>query len=162
MAIDLLKKSIESLKRASDELVNIAKESDDVKSGKCTLEEELNEPAYVLFNQISESSVKILENEAINQAVIELSKQIGEDASIHLAELITIAMTNAAYYAVLSYDNLLKKELTKQFENVSHHINLSKSDIEGHAAVLTVFRKRLSDIEDRLKRGDINDMINKK
>lgn len=162
MANDLLKKSIESVKKASDELINIAKQSDDVKSGKCTLEEELKEPGYVLFRQISESSIKILENTAINQAVEELSEHIGKDATVHLAELITIAMTNAAYYAVLSYDDILKEELSKQFENISHHINLSKSDIEGHAAVLSVFRKRISDIEDRIKKSDINDMINKK
>lgn len=146
-----LNESIKDIKEYQDKLKKAAEESQDVKDGKCTLEDELKEPAYVLYNQIAESSIKILEIPAVVNIFAKLSKTLGEDMSKSIVELFALTMTQSAHQAVLFYDDLLKAELTKQFDNIGEHVNKSQAELEGIKEAINVHRKKIGEIENRIK-----------
>lgn len=146
-----LNNSIDDIKKWQDALHKQAEESEDVKNKKCTIEDEKREPAFMLYNQIAETSVKLLQLPEIVAAFAMLSKSIGEDEAKTLVEVLALTMTQSAYQAICFYDELLKAELTKQFDNVGEHLNTTRADVEAHSGVLAVFRKQLSEIQNKMK-----------
>lgn len=142
-----LSQEIDEIRKHQKKVNESAKDSEDVKSGKCTKEEELQEPGYVLYNHITECTVNILQSPTVEAAFDMLSKKLGDEATKALIDVFAISMTNSAHQAVLFYDELLKKELTKSFDSVGHHLNLAKADIQAHSGAIDVFRKRLDDID---------------
>ena len=60
-----LNESIESIKRMQAKMEEAAGNTEDVKNGDATKEEEMQEPAYVLFNGIAETSIKILQSPTV-------------------------------------------------------------------------------------------------
>lgn len=146
-----LNDSVNEIKTFQENIKKTAEQSEDVKAGKCTTEEELQEPAYVLYNQIAESSIKILQLPEVINTFSLLSEKFGDDTSKAIVELMAIAMTQSAHQAVLFYDDLLKAELTKQFDNIGEHLNMALADIAGHSGALSVFKSQLSDIQKKLQ-----------
>lgn len=117
----------------------------------------------VLFNQISETSIKILQTPAVEEGIIKIATNMNmdEESVTSLINIIAISMTNASLQAILFYDDLLKNELTKQMDNVSYHINLGKADIEGIKAAVQVHQKQIGSINNTLKINDIKKENNK-
>lgn len=153
--------NIDDMKKMQEAIRKAAESSEDVKNGDCTPEDEMAEPAVMLFGQILKSSIEMMNNEEVINAYNQVKDKIGEEASKIIFDVMITATTTAAYNAITFYDDLLKQEITKQFDNVGHHINLAKSSIEGHEAVLTVFGKRLTDLENKIKLENLskeNDM----
>ncbi len=146
-----LNKEIDEIRKQQKRVNDSAKESEDVKSGKCTEEDELQEPKYVLYNQITECTVQILQSPTVEKAFEVLSEKLGDDIAKAFVDILAISMTNSAHQAVLFYDELLKKELTKSFDTVGHHINLAKADIQAHSGAIDVFRKRLDEIDNKMQ-----------
>ena len=52
---------------------------------------------------------------------------------------------------MIRYDAMLKAELDKQFENIAHHINLAKADIEGLKAAVQVHNKSIGELQNKLQ-----------
>lgn len=156
MESNSLEDSIKDLKDYQDSIKKAAEQSEDVTDGKCTKEDELNEPGYVLFNNIAESSIRILQIPEVVKGFEKLSEKLGEDGSKTLVELIALTMTQSAYQAILFYDDLLKNEITKQFDLYGNTINRTRADIDGQSAAMNVFRKRLDKIEKDLKIKDFS------
>lgn len=146
-----LDKEIETIRKQQQAVNESAKEVKEVKEGKCTLEDELKEPKYVLYNQITECTIQILQSPTVVDAFTMLSEKLGDEVAGALVDIFAISMTNSAHQAVLFYDELLKKELTKSFDSVGHHINLAKADIQAHTGAIDVFRKRLDKLEQKQK-----------
>lgn len=138
---------IEAILKKQQDLYKKAEESEDVKAGNCTAEEERQEPGYVLYHQISQSIVDILNQPEIANVFKSLGKEVGDDLARNLVLAIAMSMSSAAHNAIVFYDELLKGELDKQFENIAHHVNLCKADIVAHQSVLEVFRNRLDNLE---------------
>lgn len=134
-----------------------AENSEDVKNGICTANDEVNEPGNVLFNQIVENTVKILGDPEVKKAFVTIAKGIGSETTKALLDIISITMSYSAFQAITFYDDLLKRELTKQFDNVGNHINISKADIEAHKSVLQMFKKQIGDINNKLQIDEIKD-----
>lgn len=146
-----LNDSINELKQFQEAVKKAAEQSPDVKDGKVTAEEELQEPGYMLYNQIAESSIKILELPEVVKAFAKLTETFGEETSKSLVELFALTMTQSSYQAVLFYDSLLKEELGKQLDNIGVHLNGAKADIEGIKPALTVFKKQIGEIQKKLE-----------
>lgn len=146
-----LDKSVEDLNRWKEDINKSAEEAEDVKEGRCTAEEERKEPAYVLYNQIAESSIHILQLPEIVSTFAMISETVGEKTGKALVELMAIAMSQSAYQAICFYDELLKEELSKQFNHVGEHLNIARADIDAHTSALSVFRKQLNDIQNKMK-----------
>lgn len=144
--------SINELRQCQEDMKKKAAEAPDVKEGKCTAEEELREPAYLLYNQIAESSIRILQLPEVVKTFSALSDKLGDDLAKSFVELLAMTMTQSAHQAVLFYDDLLKCELTKQFDNVGEHLNDTRAIVEGHTGALSVFKTQLNEIQTKLKK----------
>lgn len=142
-----LTKTIDDIKEYQDKIKENAENSQDVKDGKCTKEDELKEPAYLLYNQIAESNIKILQMPPVVKAFEILNKNLGEESSKTLVELLAILMTQASHQAVLFYDDLLKQELTKQFDLYGDYLNKNIADVNGMKSAIEVIKKRVGNFE---------------
>lgn len=156
-----LDKSVEDILKFKEKLENGAENTEDVKSGKCTAEDEKQEPGYILYNAISESSIEILKQPTVVKFFENISKDIGEDFSKSLVELLAICMSHSAYTAITFYDQMLKGELTKQFDHYGDHLNAIGGTVKSHDAVLEVFSKRLSELEKKNKLDSVKTEVNK-
>jgi len=160
---DELKKTVEDLRESKEkinaELKKAAESSEDVKSGVSTVDEELQEPSTILFNAITDMSVKILEDPVINQQFAVLAKEISNESVNALITTIAIAMTHSAYNSIAFYDGLLKEELDKQFKNIGHHVNLLKADVDGYSSVIKVMRTQIDDISKKLQVDAIKKLL---
>lgn len=143
--------SIESIKNLKEKMKDVAAAEDLVKDGTMTQDEELQEPSYVLFNAIAETSIKLLETEPVIELFKALSEKLGPDVTKKLIEALTMMLTNSAYEALTFYDELLKEELTKQFENIGDVFANIGADVKAHNGAMEVFKKRLDDLERLVK-----------
>lgn len=114
-------------------------------------DKENDNPGYILYNAIANSSIELLKNDTVINTFKKLSDKLGEDLSKSIVEMFAILLTQSSYQSVLFYDSLLKKELDIQFKHYTEHINIAKADISAHHDVLKVLRKQLNDIQDKLK-----------
>ena len=113
---------------------------------------EIDNVGLTFFNQIVETSVEIMGTKEVEDALVTLSTKLNMDQKCvtSLINLISVCMTNSAYRAIIFYDELLKSELTKQFDNIGNHINLGKADIEGIKGAIQIHQKRIGSIENDL------------
>ena len=155
--------TIENLKKATDSVDKITRENnknEEKKTDKLNKRkdqeddsnqnDENNDPAYILYNAISNSAIETLKSDAVINTFKKLSPVLGEDVSKSIIEMFAILLTQSAYQAVLFYDDLLKQELSMQFNHMGEHLNIAKADIEAHNGVLKVFRQQLGEIQKKL------------
>ena len=156
-----LKESINDIKDVQNKFDEILKksveDSEEYKEGKWTTEEEMEEPGNVLFKAISEMCIKILQDSTINESFDIIGKELGVDATKALINVIAISMSHGSYNSILFYDDLLKKELHKQFDNVGDYVNKMKADLEGMKAVIKIHQNQLSEINNKLQISDFKD-----
>lgn len=149
------KDTIEEIIRSQQRTTESLKDKQDVKDGKTTVEEEQEEPGYLLYNQIANSMMDILKQPEITNGFVEIGKKLGADISTTLVNIISIATVTASHNAIVFYDELLKKELTNQLQFFGGHLNECKADITAYKSVLEVFKKRLDTIEKQMKLDEI-------
>lgn len=142
-----IQQSIDDVKKFKENLNSSIKEVDEVRNNEISEDDEKQEPYFVLLEGISDSIINILQQETVSKLFQDISKNIGEDTTKSLIDLLTITMTYSSYNAISFYDNLLKEELTKQFDNYGEHLNAAIGSIKAHDSVLSVFGKRLTDLE---------------
>ena len=156
-----LKESVNDLREVQKTFEHTMREnaenSESVKEGRSTVEEEMNSLANVLFNGISETSIKILQDPEITKIFDIISKDLKIDTVKALVNLLAVTMTYSAYNAINFYDDLLKVELKKNFENVVKRMNETTGTIVAHHEALEVFRKRLGEIENNTKIAKFKD-----
>ena len=147
-----LDESIETIKNMQKVIEEQIENSDDVKEGINTKEEEMQEPQNLLFTKISESVILTLQNpDIINGFAVIHNSGFGKEATEVLINIIAITAATTAFNAMTFYDGLLKEELTKQFDHIANHINNSKSDIQGIMSACEVYKKKIGELENQLK-----------
>lgn len=151
--------SIDSIKNFQKDMEAASANTEDVKNGTATKEEEQQEPGYILYNGIAETSIQIMQSPIISNLFDALNEKLGEDLTKKIVEAFTIMMTTSAYEAVVFYDELLKKELTNQFDSIAKSFSMISADVTAHTGVLEVFKKRLDDISKSLKIDEIKKEI---
>lgn len=149
-----MSESIEDLKKIKEVVSNSAKDTEAVKEGVVSEEEKKKEPSFVLFDAIAESSISILQTEGVLTAFQGIAPVLGKEGTKSLIDLITIIMTQSSYYAILQYDEMLKSELDKHFDNIVNNINICKSDLDAYKATLQVFSRSLNEIKKKLQIDD--------
>ena len=147
-----LNQSIDEIKAFTKVINDAMKKEENNLSEK----EKQEEPDYLLYNSISESSIEILQQESVLKLFNQIGDKLGSDIAKSLTELMAIAMTHSAYSAILFYDGLLKKELTNQFNHYGEHLNDATAIVKSHDSVLEVFGNRLTDLESKNKIDNIN------
>jgi hypothetical protein len=138
--------SIDNLKNIQKQMEQDAENSQDVKDGNCTAEDEKKEPAYILYNNIIETSVQIMQLDPVVNIIKSLTETIGEDTAKSLVELFALTMTHSAHQAILIYDDMLKTELTKQFDHYCTQMNNIGGTVVGHDGALNEFNSRINDL----------------
>lgn len=157
---------ISDCNKIKEGIEKIASEDNDVKEGRCTKEDQMKEPGYLLFSQISDSVVQILSDERVISSLTNMVNFMGNDKDSKLEisksfiETISVIMTNASYQAVLFYNDMLKEELTKQLDHMVDGLNTTRADVKGISMAIDVFKKRINDIEKTLKISEINSKLN--
>ena len=141
----------DDLKRYNDDVEKMASSSPNVEEGICTKEDEINQPENVLFNAISNSSINILSDPTLQKLFDALKNELSEEGLSTLLALISIAMSHSAYSAIVFHDELLKQELSRQFDNIAEHINKGKSDMGEAYARLSVLEKKVGDIINEMR-----------
>lgn len=139
---------IEKLKETAEKA---AENSEDVKEGKCTAEDEKNELGYILYQNIANTNIQILQHPEVSKAFNNIADLTSEEVSQNLVTLIAIVMTQSAYQAILFYDDMLKAELSKQFDNITNAINGLGADNVGIQSAITIFKQKIGNIEKSLK-----------
>jgi hypothetical protein len=155
-----LEDSINDMKDVQEKLENATKpDSQDTPDSK-----DDKGAANILFKQISETSIEILQTPEVEAMLDKISQNSGlnQNSMSALVSLIAICMTHSAHNAILFYDDLLKKELTKQMDNISHHMNLCKADIEGIKGAIQIHQKQIGIINNSLKIDDVIKNMNSK
>lgn len=146
-----LQHEIDAVNRMKDAVNRAAAEHPDVKAGKCTVEDQLKEPSFLLYNKISESVVQILSQPEVTSAFVQIGKKLGDDISKNLVTIVGMCMATSAHNAILFYDDLLKEELTKKFGQFAEAIATCETDNLTFHRVLEVFKKRLDNLEKEKK-----------
>lgn len=139
--------SIDGLKHAKEVLDESIKNSQPVKDGKITAEEVQENPAYTLYNDITETTISILNDEKVRERFNIIASAIGGASTQALIELISIVMTHSAYQAIVNYDKNLWEIIGKQFEVFGNQQNMLKSSIDAHESVLRVFKEKINKLE---------------
>lgn len=159
------RKSIEEIKEIQESMQKINKESStasvkgDVKNKDKVDKDTEPDAGVVLFNNISDTVIKIFETPEVVRRlnIISSNMNMDKDTVSSLIEIISLCVVHASYESVLFYDDLLKKELVKQFDNTVHHINLLKGESEAYKGVLQIHQKQINEIKNSLKINDIKD-----
>lgn len=142
----------ENIKKSVYEMegVKIPRDKEDVPNNPTEPEKDV--VGIILHNQIVESTINIIKSAEVEKAMITIGEKMNMDQECVMSfiNLMAICMTNSAHQAVLFYDDLLKKELRKQFDNVGNHINMGKADIEGIKAAIQIQQKRLGKLENSI------------
>lgn len=146
--------AIDGIEAFKDRLKKATEETEDVKNGDATPEEEQKEPDYILFNAIADNSIEIMKMPIMVDFFSKISTKLGEDLTENLIEMLAIIVSNSSYAAVQFYDSLLKEELGAQFQNVGDAFNALGADVNAHTGALEVFKDRLTNIEKRLSSLD--------
>lgn len=152
--------TINTLNERNKEVDKFTRKIDEEMKEDYNKNEENDNPAFILYNSITKTSIELLQSESAIETFKKIESKIGEDATKSMIEMFAIMLTQSSYDAVLTYDSLLKKELDKQFDHFAEHLNIAKADIEAHQGALTVFRKQLNEIQTKLEISKIKNENN--
>jgi len=145
----ILNQHIDSMQSFKEKLKSDIENSPDVKEGKCTVEDEKAEPSYYLSAAIADTCIDIMQSKAVLEASSELVNKLGcsPDAIKPLFSLLTLVTVNSAYNAIVLYDDLLKGELSKQFDNYGEKLNQVIGDTNAHTGAITVLRNEITKLK---------------
>lgn len=113
----------------------------------------------ILFNAISETCIKILEDPTLVAEFESISKEFenygifqSEEVRIgivrRIVNILALTMTNSSYHSINWYDTMLKKELSKQMQHFADAINLCNAEIR-------VLRKTIDDMKEQQRIEEI-------
>lgn len=144
--------SIDDINRTKEKLEEAAENSEDVKNRTSTPEKEKQEPGYIIYNAIMNTTVKILQSQTMVEVFDKFAKQFGPEMSKELITALSLAMTHSSYNAIVLYDEMLKKEIQKAFDIQSDAINKIAASVNGHQGALEIYKKRLEDVERAIRK----------
>lgn len=150
-----LDEAVSNIKSFQEKMKEASANTKDVKDGVATPEEEQQEPAYRLYNQIAETCINVIKLPTFQQGFAEVSKSIGPETAQKLVEMMVLSMAHSAHNAIAFYDSLLKKELDNQFQNLGKAINQLGGTVNGHTGALEVFKQRLGEISKKLQLDEL-------
>ena len=149
-----IQKQINELKDAKETIEKAAENSEDVKNGKCTKEDEKQEPMYYFSQAISDTCIQILESDATLNAISDLLTELKLEAKVAgpLFNLLFITMVNASFNSIVLYDKILTKALDDQFNMYNENFSKLFADVSAHTGAIDVLRSKISKLENQEKK----------
>ena len=143
--------SVAELEDLKQKLHEAAEHTQDVENGDATPDEERQEPEYILFNKITETTLEILKMPSFVEGFKTISLILGEESAKKVAEMMAVAMTHSAVSAVMFYDEYLNEQLTKQFNRFAEALNNTIAVVNGMEPAMEIYKKRISEIEKQIR-----------
>lgn len=150
-----LNEAIENIAKMQDNLKNNVEEMLKKDSADGEKVEAKDDPIYRLLGGILGNSASILSNPAVMELLNKLTPKIGKEETLSLVQTLSIIMSYSAYSSILLYDDLLKEQIQVEFDHIAKHLNYVKADVSGQQSALEVFKKRLGEVEKKLKIDEI-------
>lgn len=132
-----------------DEIEDI--ESVQKKINDKTSDEDKEEPGYILYSAILETSKSILNTDTFVEAYDRIKDKLGSEETKSLFTIISLAMTHSAYNAIQLYDHMLISQLNNTVNTWNDTISKISGIVNGHHGALEVFNHRISKLEELLK-----------
>jgi len=152
--IDEMKKHQEEFNVMAEKL---SKETEDVKAGLSSPEEEMDDPLIKLMDNMSKSIIEVLQDPETAKHYNILEKEgLSVQAINSLIQIITISIATTSSHSVLLYDNLMEKRLQPIFDTYYHKINKLSADNEGMVAAIETLRDRIQKSENEKMSNDVN------
>lgn len=155
MESKIIDNALKDIQRLRDATKEIAGSSPDVKSGKVTIEDELQEPAYLLYQDILNSTAAFFESEPVKALCYSLGQSIGEKTTADIMTLVSVGMAHSAHSAILAYDDRIKAELSRQFDMLIGACNSNTADIQSVMGAIQIFRVQINKLTGREVIGDL-------
>lgn len=152
---DLIDQALEDIAKMRNSVRKMAEDSPDVKAGTITIEEELQEPGYVLYGGIVDAVASYFEIPTVQIAWRKIGESIGSETAAGLMSMMAVATTQCSYQSVLHYDSLLKEEITKQFDLIINRCNDNTADITACKGAISVLRTSIDKISTKLKLEEV-------
>ena len=143
-------KAVDEINNFREAMRKATENSDDVKDGISTVEEEQQEPEFVLFDAIAESSINTLQMDAVVESMNKIADKLGDDLTSELCTIMAVLMSNSAFNAIMFYDDLLREQINEKFKEYDSIINDISAVTNGMNGAMEVFKKRIGDIQDKL------------
>ena len=138
---------IDILRKTQERLNESVENSEDVKSGTTTVDDEKKEPGYRIYNEIMETTINILQSDTMASTFGTIAEQLNPEVTKALVTSISLAMTHSAYNAIILYDKMIKEELQKSFNTIGNGLNELSGTVNGHHGAIKVFKHRLEELE---------------
>lgn len=145
--------AVEDIKKLKAGAKKVAENSEDVKSGKCTVEDEMAEPAFRLYDQIANANIEILQNPEMVKAFNNIAECTSDELASNLAVVVAVAMTQASHQAILFYDELLKHEIDTALDYVYEGLNNMAADNEGLHKAFTAMKNKIDELTKESSEG---------
>lgn len=135
------------LKESVQEMENLRKRIKD----SVEKSEDKDNPAYVLYDSMIESVIDILNSDVVKKSFELISAKLAPETVKPLIELMAVCMANSAHQAICIYDNLLKEELTQQFDRYGDVLNNCIAIVNAHDGAIKVLRKTITDTKNEIE-----------
>jgi hypothetical protein len=126
---------------------DMAKESEEVRTGKMTVEEVLKTAPFVLYSGIIKNTVDAITSDGVKHMFYLLADSIGEEAAANIMSTMSVIMVYYAQTLIPFYDDLLKDEINNQLNPMINQINRNSADITAFNSVVQVLRKNTGEME---------------
>lgn len=109
------------------------------------------EPMVIMYKQIIENTIDIINNDITIDTFTKLSKTLSEEAAKSLLTMIAFSMSTSAFNSLVFYDALLKAQINEGFEDTHKQIMDLKSYVTAFKTTLEVFRRQVNEINTSMK-----------
>lgn len=125
---------------------------DEVKDGTLTEDEAKKEPSILLFRTTLSTAVETLNSDLMRNKFKEMiDNGFTEEMAADLLSSIAIDVACSVFKSIIYYDDLLKDQLTKQFDNIADYFNIMRSEVSGTQKAMVTFTDKLNQLEKEIK-----------
>lgn len=150
--------AINDIKNMKKAMHKASTQTEDVKNGNKTPEEEQADPGYILFDHISDVCIELLQlpdiinsmNDIASIITPSIGKENADKIMSDICTIMAVMTTHSSFRAIAFYDNEAAKSLNQQFNAYNDVIAKMGGIINGHSGVLEVFKQQIEECRQKL------------
>lgn len=115
-----------------------------------------NNPDDQLIEKIIGNTVSIFSSKEMQDIIKSFNTTFDEKTTAGIINMIAYASSVAAHQAIIYYDDMLRKELIVQFQDIINANNINASELTTLKSVMEIFKSRLDEIRNRIQNNEVN------
>lgn len=143
---DFIEEALDHIRKMPETTRAMAAKNPDVVAGRITVEEQLQEPGFVLYNNVIKAVTEYFEIPTVQAIFRGLGPVIGETHAANLMYAMAVGMTHTSHQTILFYDDMLKKEIGTQFDEIIKACNENRADAQSTLVAVDIIRTQLGKI----------------